>query len=157
MADSVQICHATTAGQIAQIQSLFEEYSHWLGIDLAFQGFAAELAGLPGKYAPPRGRLLLTLIGNQAVACAALRPLSEGFCEMKRLYVQPTLRGQGIGKKLAEEIIKEARAIGYLTMRLDTLSWMRDALHLYETLGFSKCTAYYDTPLADTVFMELRL
>jgi putative acetyltransferase len=153
----VQICLAASPGQIAQVRLLFEEYARWLGIDLGFQGFAEELAGLPGLYAPPRGRLLLASVGDQAVACAALRPLPDSLCEMKRLYVRPAFRGQGLGKKLAERIIAEARSIGYSRMRLDTLPWMSAAIHIYETLGFSRCGAYYDTPLGDTVFMELRL
>ncbi len=153
----MQICQAATPAQIAQVRLLFEEYACWLGIDLCFQGFAEELMGLPGLYAPPRGQLLLAFVGEQAVACAALRPLPNSLCEMKRLYVQPAFRSQGLGKKLAERIIAEARSIGYSRMRLDTLSWMGAAIHLYETLGFSRCGAYYETPLADTVFMELRL
>jgi putative acetyltransferase len=153
----VQICQAISPGQIAHVRPLFEEYARWLGIDLGFQGFAQELAGLPGLYAPPRGRLLLASVGEQTVACAALRPLPDSTCEMKRLYVLPAFRTLGIGKNLAQRIIDEGRSIGYSRMRLDTLPWMSAAIHLYETLGFVRCGAYYDTPLADTVFMELRL
>jgi GNAT superfamily N-acetyltransferase len=136
---------------------LFEEYAAWIGLDLSFQGFAAELASLPGPYVPPRGRLLLALAGGEAAGCVALRPLDSGVCEMKRLYVRPPFRGQGLGKLLAERIVEEARAIGYLKMKLDTLPFMQPAIRLYESLGFSSCTAYYATPLPDTVFMELRL
>ena len=138
-------------------RTLFEEYAAWIGLDLSFQGFAAELASLPGPYVPPRGRLFLALAGGEAAGCVALRPLDSGVCEMKRLYVRPPFRGQGLGKLLAERIVEEARAIGYLKMKLDTLPFMQPAIRLYESLGFSSCTAYYATPLPDTVFMELRL
>ena len=136
---------------------MFEECAGWLGIDLSFQGFAAELAGLPGVYAPPPGRLLLALTGSEAAGCVALRPLGGGVCEMKRLFVRSGFRGQGIGKLLAEGIVEEARAIGYRTMRLDILPSMQAAIRLYEALGFVRCAAYYETPLPDTVFMELQL
>jgi putative acetyltransferase len=153
----MKICPAITPEQIALSRTLFEEYANWLRIDLSFQGFAAELAGLPGVYAPPRGRLLLALAGSEAAGCVALRPLGEGICELKRLFVRSAFRGQGIGKLLAERIVAEARTIGYRTMRLDTLSSMHGAIRLYQALGFVRRAAYYDTPLPDTVFMELQL
>ena len=136
---------------------MFEEYAVWLGIDLSYQGFVAELTGLPGVYAPPHGRLLLALTGSETAGCVALRPLAEGVCEMKRLFVRSAFRGQGVGRLLAKRIVKEARGIGYGTMKLDTLPQMQAAIRLYEALGFTRCAAYYQTPLADTVFMELHL
>jgi GNAT superfamily N-acetyltransferase len=151
------ISQATTPGEIALARALFEEYASWLGLDLSFQGFALELRGLPGLYAPPRGRLLLAWAGGQVAGGVALRPLGVGACEMKRLFVRPDFRGQGLGLLLAERLIGEARAIGYQTMRLDTLPAMQSAIRLYEALGFVRCAAYYETPLPDTVFMELRL
>ena len=153
----MKICQALTPQQLAQSRTLFEEYAAWLGIDLAFQGFAAELAGLPGVYAPPRGRLLLALEGSEAAACVALRPMEEGVCEMKRLFVRPAYRGQGLGRRLAEQIIEEARVIGYARMRLDTLPAMQAAVRLYEVLGFVRCAAYYETPLPETIFMQVEL
>jgi len=153
----VNICQAVTPEQMALTRALFEEYAAWLGVDLCFQGFAAELAGLPGLYAPPQGRLLLALAGSEAAACVAMRPREDGVCEMKRLFVRPSFRGQGLGKLLVERIVAEARAIGYQTIRLDTLPSMQAAIRLYETLGFGRCAPYYETPLPDTVFMELRL
>jgi putative acetyltransferase len=153
----MRICQANTREHVALSSALFEEYAAWLGIDLSFQGFSAELAGLPGLYAPPAGRLLLAMSNGGAAGCAALRPLGNGVCEMKRLYVRELYRGQGIGTLLSERIVEEARAIGYQTMRLDTLASMLAAIRLYETLGFARCVAYYVTPLADTVFMELQL
>ncbi len=154
---NIKICQAKTSQQIALTLALFEEYAAWLGFDLSFQDFAAELLALPGHYAPPQGRLLLALVDEEIAGCAALRPLKDGICEMKRLFVRPAFRGKGIGKLLTERIIKEARAIGYLTMRLDTLPIMQAAVHLYQTLGFTQCGAYYKTPLPDSIFMELKL
>ncbi len=156
MAD-VEIYHAASARKMAHIRALFEEYAAWLGVDLGFQGFAAELAGLPGVYGPPRGRLLLAFVNGEAAGCVALRPLPENVCEMKRLFVRQGFRGRGIGRQLAERIIGDAREIGYSVMRLDTLPFIREALGLYESLGFVRCSAYYETPLAETIFFELRL
>ena len=153
----MRICQAITAEEIALARTLLEEYARWLGVDLSFQGWAAELAALPGVYAPPRGRLLLALAGSDASGCIALRPLGDAVCEMKRLFVRPAFRRQGVGKLLAQRIVEEARAIGYATMRLDTLPSMPAAIRLYEALGFVRCTAYHDTPLRETVFMELQL
>jgi putative acetyltransferase len=153
----MNICQAVTPQQIALARTLFEEYAAWLGIDLCFQGFAAELAGLPGLYAPPRGRLLLALASSEVTGCVALRPVEEGVCEMKRLFVRPGFRGQGIGKALAERAVAEARGCGYRTLRLDTLPSMQAAVGLYEALGFTRCAAYYETPLPEIIFMELRL
>jgi putative acetyltransferase len=157
MSMRMKICQAITPEQIALSRTLFEEYAAWLGIDLSFQGFAAELAGLPGLYVPPHGRLLLALARSEAAGCVALRPLADGVCEMKRLFVRSGYRGQGLGRRLGERIVAEARAIGYRMMRLDTLPSMQAAVRLYETLGFVRCAAYYETPLPDTIFMELQL
>jgi GNAT superfamily N-acetyltransferase len=152
----MQICQATTREQIVAIRALFQEYAACLRIDLCFQGFTDELASLPGHYAPPRGRLLLASSGNEPAGCVALRP-SNAVCEMKRLFVRPAHQGQGLGRRLAEYVITEARAIGYSTMILDTLPSMHRAIRLYEALGFRRRSAYYDTPLHETVFMELQL
>ena len=153
----MKISPAQTPEQIASARILFEEYASSLGIDLAFQNFTTELAELPGAYAPPRGRLLLAHEGTDLAGCVALRPLGENICEMKRLYVRSNFRGHGIGKQLAERIVLEARSIGYQIMRLDTLASLRQAIGLYESLGFGRCKAYNETPLTDTVFMELQL
>jgi putative acetyltransferase len=153
----MKICQANTAQRLVLARALFDEYRAWLGIDLSFQGFAEELVALPGLYGPPRGRLLLALASREAAGCVALRPLDEGVCEMKRLFVRAHFRGQGVGQRLVERIVEEARAIGYLRMRLDTLPSMQAAIRRYETLGFVRCAAYYKTPLPDTVFMELQL
>jgi ribosomal protein S18 acetylase RimI-like enzyme len=142
---------------MAAVRVLFAEYVSWLGVDLSFQGFEAELAGLPGDYAPPRGRLLLATVDDEIMGCVALRPLAEKECEMKRLYVRPAFRRRGYGETLARQVIAEAKIAGYATMKLDTLAHMTPAIQLYESLGFARCDAYYPTPLKDTVFMEMRL
>ncbi|MBI5687873.1 MAG: GNAT family N-acetyltransferase [Verrucomicrobia bacterium] len=153
----MNIRQAITKEDIATARALFEEYAAWLDVDLCFQGFAAELAGLPGSYAPPRGRLLLACAGDGAAGCVALRPLGESVCEMKRLFVRPAFRGQGVGRMLAEKVAAEARVIGYANMKLDTLPAMSAATALYASLGFTRIPAYYATPLQDTIFMELKL
>ena len=153
----MQISQVTTPEQISTIRILFHEYAAWLQIDLCFQGFAQELATLPGSYAPPLGRLLLATAPEGPAGCVALRPISAAACEMKRLFVRPSYRRHGLGRTLAERLIAEAQEIGYSTMRLDTLAFMHDAIRLYKALGFVRRSAYYDTPLQETVFMELRL
>lgn len=151
------IHQATTPEHIAAIRDLFHEYAAWLRIDLCFQGFAEEVATLPGLYAPPRGRLLLATEAERSAGCIALRPIDDRVCEMKRLFVRPECRGSGLGRTLAERIIAEARGIGYTSMRLDTLPVMQGAIRLYESLGFVRRPAYYETPIPETVFMELAL
>src|SRR6476659_6824637 len=150
---SVKIRQASSA-EIDVARALFEEYATALEIDLAYQGFADELADLPGCYAPPRGRLLVAWAGDDAAGCVALRPLDRNVCEMKRLYVRPHQRGGGVGKELAEAIIAEARQIGYAVMRLDTVPKLEAATRLYESLGFVRRDAYYGTPVVETIFME---
>ena len=152
------IRQATTTDDIERARALFVEYAQWLKVDLCFQGFAEELKALPGAYAPPRGRLLLAGTVRDAFACIALRPLEgAGIAEVKRLYVQPAHRGERWGYRLAEELIAEARAIGYRELKLDTLEWMTPARALYASFGFRECGAYYENPLAGVVYMRLEL
>lgn len=154
----VKIITAESAQDMDQVRALFQEYADMLGVELCFQGFTQELATLPGKYAPPQGCLLLAKDGDQAVGCVALRPMAEaGCCEMKRLYVQPTHRGTGLGRRLAVLILKEAHARGYAKMRLDTLDILQAAIQLYRELGFVEITAYYHNPLPNVVYMECDL
>lgn len=154
---SFDIAPVTSADQIATARRLFKEYEASLGIELTFQGFAQEVAALPGAYAPPAGRLYLASDGAEPAGCVALRPLSGGLCEMKRLYVRPAARGERLGRRLAETVIREAREIGYARMRLDTLPSMKEAFALYQTLGFREIAPYYENPIAGTRFMELDL
>jgi putative acetyltransferase len=159
----VTIRQAATPAEIAQARALFEEYAAWLGVDLCFQGFADELATLPGAYAPPRGRLLLAGALGDAHGCVALRPLVSGAAseapvgEVKRLYVRPTARGTGLGLRLAVALIDAARAIGYRELKLDTLAQMHAAQSLYAKLGFRPCAPYYCNPLPGAVYLALSL
>lgn len=151
------LCQATSSIQLATVRALFLEYAASLEISLCFQNFEQELAILPGNYSPPAGRLLLALRGDQAAGCVALRPLGEGVCEMKRLYVRPAWRHKGAGRSLATAIIAEAAKLGYHFMRLDTLASMKAAISLYVSLGFRSIPAYYANPSEQAVFMELAL
>jgi GNAT superfamily N-acetyltransferase len=155
----VQIVPAENPELIETARDLIMEYAGWLEFKLCFQGYEDEIRSLPGKYAPPSGRLLLALWDGQPAGVIALRPLEEpGVCEMKRLYVRPEFRGHQIGRVLAERIIGEAGEIGYSRMRLDTISGKMDsAIAMYRTLGFVEIDPYYKTPVGETLFMELAL
>ncbi|MCC6574864.1 MAG: GNAT family N-acetyltransferase [Planctomycetes bacterium] len=143
--------------QLDEIRRLFREYAKSLPFSLDFQGFEAELAALPGIYAPPQGRLFLGEVDGKAAGCIALKPLTQGICEMKRLYVRPEFRGKQVGRKLAGHLIAEAHKAGYRAMRLDTIADMKAAIALYESLGFKRIEAYYRNPIANACFLELKL
>lgn len=150
---------AESGFDVATARVLMKEYAEFLGEDLSFQGFDEELAGLPGKYAPPSGALLLARVptgtgGTEPAGCVALRKLSAGVCEMKRLFVRPEYRGLGIGRLLAERIIDEARSVGYRTMRLDTLERLSSAVTLYRRMGFVRISPYTRNPLPGVMFWE---
>ena len=133
----IDFVQASSDDDIAQARGLFREYETWIQTDLCFQSFEQELAGLPGKYAPPEGRLLLAFQDGQLAGCVALRKIGEGVCEMKRLFVRPDFHGKGLGRRLIDQVVKEAREIGYQRMRLDTLPpRMNKAIELYRRLGF---------------------
>lgn len=146
-------------GEIAEVAILFREYTDWLGIDLSFQGFEAELTSLPGKYAPPGGELMLARTPDSgALGCVAVRPLEgAAVCEMKRLYVRPAARGLGIGGALAAAIIRAAEELGYAEMKLDTLPSMAEAFALYKRFGFAEIAAYYHNPVPGTVYLGKKL
>jgi ribosomal protein S18 acetylase RimI-like enzyme len=156
-----KITPVRNATDLADTIKLFYAYAESLGIDLSFQGFDAEMAGMPGKYAPPQGELLLARNSkDEAIGCVGLRPLphtDNKVAEMKRLYVAPDGRGTGVGKALASQLISTAASLGYDEVRLDTLSSMVAAIKMYRALGFEDIPAYYDTPLQETHFLRLRI
>jgi len=147
------IIRAAVLGDLDEIRLMLREYAAWLEVDLCFQNFEQELAGLPGEYAPPRGRLLIA----EGAGCVALRAIDEETCEMKRLYVRPEHRGSGLGRRLIAAIIEEARGIGYARMRLDTMPKMDNAQRLYASFGFRDIDAYRYNPEPGARFLELML
>jgi carbonic anhydrase len=153
----IQITPVRTEQDLGDARALFLEYARSLGFDLCFQGFDEELAGLPGAYAPPSGRLLLASEYGRPVGCVALRALDAEACEMKRLYLRPDTRGGGLGRALARAILREARAIGYARMLLDTVPSMVQAIALYRSLGFEEVAAYRHNPVPGAIFMALDL
>jgi putative acetyltransferase len=152
------LCRRSPPRKSPQARELFLEYAQSLGVNLCFQNFEEELAGLPGLYAPPDGRLLLAEYEGQLAGCVALHRWEAGVCEMKRLYLRPSFRGKGLGRVIAEAIIAEARNIGYQGMRLDTIEpIMKDAVEMYRKLGFREIGPYRPNPIAGAMYMELQL
>src|SRR6202030_780345 len=153
---NLALVQAESPAQIAEARELFLEYAQSLGMNLCFQNFEQELAGLPGHYAPPDGRLLLAAYEGLLAGCVALHKWETGVCEMKRLYLRPSFRGRGLGRAIAETVIAEARSIGYQRMRLDTIEpIMKDAVEMYRRLGFREIEAYRATPIVGAMYMEV--
>ncbi|MGA9883581.1 MAG: GNAT family N-acetyltransferase [Candidatus Acidiferrales bacterium] len=142
---------------VAITRKLFIEYSESLKVDLCFQGFAEELARLPGEYARPAGRLLLAFDQREAIGCGALRPIDSIVCEMKRLYIRRAFRGKGAGGAMIDALVSAAREIGYQRMRLDTLPLMETAIGIYRTLGFKEIPPYRHNPVPGALYFELDL
>ena len=167
----VTIVQAVTEEHIRQVRELFTEYLDFLRTDVdtsvsdlddvpPVAGYREELANLPGKYAPPDGRLLLAQVEGQAAGCVALYKLGDGVYEVKRLWVRPMFRGKKISRRLVEMLIAEAREMGYTTMMLSTVDILKEAISLYTSLGFETTAPYFDMPavmLAHEIFMKLDL
>lgn len=153
------ILEALSPEKIDQARALFLEYAGSLGFSLCFQNFRQELDTLPGKYAPPDGVLLLAEgKPGEAAGCVAVRPLGNGACEMKRLYVRPAYRSTGTGRELVEAAVAWARMRSYRAMKLDTIPGRMDAaIRLYRNLGFVECPPYYETPIAGSLFFSRAL
>lgn len=147
-----EIREAVFPADLAVVRSLFEEYAAGVGVDLCFQGFAEELATLPGRYVRPGGVWLAEEAG-----CVALRPLEAGVGEIKRLFVRPAFRGTGLGRMLAERVLAEAAAAGLQRVVLDTLPTMTGAIALYRALGFTDVPAYCNNPVAGALFLGREL
>ena len=143
--------------ELEHVRGFFRQYAAWLGVDLSFQGFADEIANLPGAYGAADGRLFYAEVDGQPAGCVGIRRFSEGVCEMKRLYVDPVFRGRGVGRKLALAAIKAAHLFGYRRILLDTVPSMRIAVKLYRELGFKEVPAYYPSPIEGTIFLTLDL
>lgn len=141
------------ADDVELVRTLFREYADSLGVDLSFQGFEEELEALPGGY----DAVLVATAGGVPAGCVGVRPLEDGACEMKRLYLRPAARGTGLGRALAEAAVARARDLGYTRMRLDTLPAMTEAQALYRSLGFVEIEPYRHNPVAGTAFLELQL
>lgn len=158
---SIRFASPRTPEEFETLRSVFLEYAASLEINLCFQGFEAELAELPGEYATPRGALLLALVDDQLAGCCALRPLDAvdypNAGEMKRLYVRPGFRGQGLGRQLAEAILDSARQAGYSCVLLDTLNEMESARALYQDLGFKEIPPYYHSPIKGAHYLRVHL
>lgn len=152
---TIQEVHSTK--DIELIRRLFREYAEWLNVDLSFQGFEQELASLPGVYVPPEGMLLLAHAEGTPAGCIALRKIEQGVGEVKRMYVTPACRRQGLGRQLMQRLLEQARQVGYASLRLDTLASMTAARQLYTSFGFREIPPYYHNPLEGAVYMELHL
>jgi ribosomal protein S18 acetylase RimI-like enzyme len=149
----IRIRAAASPEYVQIVRELFLEYSNLPGVIMK----PGEAAGLPGEYGAPPGALLVALDGRTGAGCVALRRLDDRTCEMKRLYVRPAYRGQGVGRDLVREIIARARRLGYERMRLDTRPSMKSAIALYRSIGFREIPAYLSEPMPGAIFFELEL
>ena len=152
----IEFKQATSKAQITTVRSLFLEYAKWLNYRTCFEEFEKELDSLPGDYAPPEGCLLMAFYEDLPAGCVALRKVEDGVCEMRRLWVREKFRGKNVGWNLAEEIIKEAKKMGYTKMLLETIPLMERAISIYQILGFVK-TAVKKSGDDDVIHMELSL
>jgi ribosomal protein S18 acetylase RimI-like enzyme len=157
-APTIELLTPCTPELLGATRAIFRDYAQSLGVDLCFQNFEAELAALPGEYAPPQGALLLALIDGEVAGCGAMRPLAESdyanASEMKRLYVRPAYRKFGLGRLLAQALLDRGRQAGYSAMLLDTLDDMEAARGLYASLGFEEIPPYYFNPIPGAHYLK---
>ncbi len=157
----IELRGASTADDLASAAMLFREYAASLAVDLCFQDFDAELAGLPGEYTPPAGQLLLAYVDGRLAGCGAIRILADAdyanACEMKRVFVRPAFRGCGLGRALAQRLLDEGRRAGYSAMLLDTLDDMEAARELYSSLGYEEIPPYYFNPIPGAHYLKADL
>ncbi len=151
---TLQIERATTPRQLDGVRALLRDYADWRGHDAALGAFEQELESLPGLYAPPSGVLWIARLGDQAAGCLGLRPLSSNTAELKRMYVDPEFRGNGIGEALLTAIIHEATQIGYDRLRLDTHPHMHAARRMYQRFGFEEIPPYNQNPTSGIRFFQ---
>lgn len=149
--------HARFPQDAGAVLKIWREFVFSPSVSLDYQGYEAEFANIPGKYAPPEGRLLLATRDGNIAGCVSLRKVNDAICEMKRLYVRPSARGLGLGRQLAEYLIAEAKKAGYEEMRLDVLEEFRAARKLYAELGFVPADPVSFNPLPGTDFLGLNL
>lgn len=149
----MRIVEARDPAEIATIRELFAEYWQSFGFTPCFQGFAEELAGLPGKYVA----LGLLLVEDQAAGCVALRPVDGSRAEFKRLYVRPAYRGQGTGRVLLGWVVDRARQLGYVELVADTMPQMASALAMYDRAGFERTGPYSADPTPGAVYLRMKL
>ncbi|MDR1849968.1 MAG: carbonate dehydratase [Zoogloeaceae bacterium] len=142
---------------VPALRGFFQDYAAWMGVNLSFQSFGEEIANLPGRYSPPSGWLFVGEIEGRPVGCVGLLTLSDGMCEMKRMYVAPDARGCGVGTALALAAIHTARETGFRRLVLDAIPSMRMAVKLYRELGFTEAPAYYPAPLEGSIYLSLDL
>lgn len=155
---AVRIVDATDDAAVERVRALFPSYAaEYVAAAVetfSIQGFEAEITGLPGKYVPPTGCLLLAIVGGESAGCVGLRDLGGRTCEMKRLYVPPTCRGRGIGRRLAEAVIRRAEDLGHFLMVLDTLPEMSEAIAFYQDLGFVHGQPHWNCRVERTIYLR---
>jgi len=157
MSTTWQIQPVEGEAALAIVRTLLLEYWDSFGFTPCFQNFGDELAGLPGAYAPPGGRLALAKIGGEPAGCIALRRVDAHCAEAKRLFVRPAFRGLGLGRALLDWVMAEARAAGYREIVGDTMPVMHDALALYDRMGFKRAEPYSKHPTEGAIFIRIEL
>lgn len=153
----IELIHPSHPKEISEVKKLIQEYGQSLKINLSLQDFKKELNELPGKYSAPRGTLIMVKVNGKSAGCVALKEMNQDSCEMKRLYVRNEFRGQGIGKLMVTQLIKEAKELKYTYMNLDTLPGMLRAQEIYKSYGFYDVNPYVYNPVDGVRYMELKL